>query len=136
MDECLPEKPKIMIVDDNFDILLSLQTLFEMADYEVTLAENGWKCLRELENGFKGIIILDLMMPVMNGIETIKNMIIEGFIQDNIIIVLTVKKIQGTEFDEIYPYIHDYITKPFDMYELLNTVKKISEKHIRKPQVF
>ena len=136
MVEGLPEKPKIMIVDDNFDILLSLQTLFEMADYDVTLAENGWKCLRELENGFKGIIILDLMMPVMNGIETIKNMIIEGFVQDNIIIVLTVKKIQGTEFDEIYPYIYDYITKPFDMYELLNTVKKLSEKQIRKPHVY
>jgi DNA-binding response OmpR family regulator len=125
-----------MIVDDNLDILMSLRSLFEMEGFDVLVAENGWKCLRELEKGFKGIIILDLMMPVMNGIETIKNMIVEGFIQDNQVIVLTVKKIQGEEFDEIYPHIFDYITKPFDMKELVNTVKRATQKQLRKPYVY
>jgi len=125
MNSVEQEKPKIMIVDDNLDILLSLRELFEIGGYEVVIVDNGWKCLQKLERGFKGIIILDLMMPIMNGVETIKNMIIEGFIEDNVIVVLTVKKIQGKEFDEIYPYIYEYITKPFDINELLDTVDRI-----------
>lgn len=118
---------RIMIVDDDPDILLSLRLIFEKENYEVVTMDNGWKCLTELKQGFKGIIILDIMMPFMDGIETIKNMVIEGFIEDNTIIVLTVKKIQDEEFDEIYKHIYEYIQKPFDVDHLLNTVKKISE---------
>ena len=70
---------------------------------------------------------MDLMMPVMDGAETIKNMIVEGFIEENTIIVLTAKRIQGSEFNEIYPYVHDYITKPFDINALIFMVKKITE---------
>jgi DNA-binding response OmpR family regulator len=68
------------------------------------------------------------MMPVMDGVETIKQMTIDGFIEKNSIIVLTAKRIQGEEFDEIYPYIADYITKPFDINILLQTVKKIAQR--------
>jgi len=129
----MSQKNKIMLVDDNPDILISLRTIFEAENYEVITVDNGRKCLNELKNGFKGIIILDIMMPVMDGVDTIKNMVIEGFIQDNIIIVLTVKKFQGEEFDEIYKYIYDYIQKPFDVDHLLDTVKKItSDKNIIK----
>jgi DNA-binding response OmpR family regulator len=42
--------------------------------------------------------------------------------------VLTAKRIQGDEFNEIYPYINDYITKPFDINTLLQTVKKIAQR--------
>ncbi|MCX6670379.1 MAG: response regulator [Euryarchaeota archaeon] len=118
----------IMIVDDDPDIVLSLQELFEREGFQVTTAENGRNCLVELEKGFQGIIILDIMMPIMDGIETIKKMTVDGFTDDNTIIVLTAKRIQGEEFNEIYPYIADYITKPFDISTLLNTVKKIAQK--------
>ena len=127
---------KIMIVDDDPDILHSLRMMFETEGYEVVTVDNGWKCITELKNGFRGIIILDIMMPVMNGIETIKNMVIEGFIEDTTIIILTVKKIQGEEFDEIYKYIYDYIQKPFDISHLLNTVKKISKNTELKEKRF
>ena len=61
----------IMVVDDDPDILLSLQELFEREGFEVTTADNGRNCLLELEKGFQGIIILDIMMPIMDGL--IKN---------------------------------------------------------------
>jgi DNA-binding response OmpR family regulator len=117
---------KLMIVDDDPDIVFSLKELFEREGFEVTSADNGRNCLRELEKGFQGIIILDLMMPVMDGLETIKRMSIDGFIEHNTIIVLTAKRIQGDEFNEIYPYITDFIFKPFDIKSLLTTVKKIA----------
>ncbi|MBE3122319.1 MAG: response regulator [Thermoplasmata archaeon] len=119
---------KIMIVDDDPDIVYSLRELFESQGFQVTTAENGRNCLLELEKGFQGIIILDLMMPMMDGVETIKKMTIDGFIDQNIIIVLTAKRIQGDEFNEIYPYINDYITKPFDINILLQTIKKIAQR--------
>jgi DNA-binding response OmpR family regulator len=118
----------LMIVDDDTDILDSLRELFETHGFDVTTADNGRNCLLELEKGFQGIILLDLMMPVMDGIETIKKMTIDGFIDLNTIIVLTAKRIQGDEFNEIYPYISDYITKPFDINVLLQTVKKIAQR--------
>ncbi len=123
---------KIMIVDDNPDILNSLQTLFKMRDFEVVTVDNGRKCLQELEKGFKGIIILDIIMPVMDGIETIKNMIIEGFIEGNTIIVLTAKKFQGEEFDEIYHHIYEYVQKPFDINKLITTVEKIGKEKMKE----
>jgi DNA-binding response OmpR family regulator len=128
MNEVRYYQKNIMIVDDDPDIVLSLQELFEREGFQVTTADNGRNCLVELEKGFQGIIILDLMMPIMDGIETIKKMTFDGFTDENTIIVLTAKRIQGEEFNEIYPYIADYITKPFDISTLLNTVKKIAQK--------
>ncbi len=126
---------KIMIVDDDPDILMSLRMLFEAKKIDVVTAENGSECLARLEEGFEGIILLDLMMPVLDGIETIKQMITEGFIDKNIIIVLTAKKIQGEEFNEIYPYIYEYITKPFDMNHLIATVEKAMHGKPKKPSL-
>jgi DNA-binding response OmpR family regulator len=128
MNEVKYYQKNIMIVDDDPDIVYSLQELFEKQGFEVTTADNGRNCLLELEKGFQGIIILDLMMPIMDGVETIKKMTFDGFTDQNIIIVLTAKRIQGEEFNEIYPYIADYITKPFDINALLQTVKKIAQR--------
>jgi DNA-binding response OmpR family regulator len=128
MKETQYYQKNLMIVDDDPDILLSLRELFEREGFEVITADNGRNCLVELEKGFQGIILLDLMMPVMDGIETIKKMTIDGFTDENNIIVLTAKRIQGEEFNDIYPYIADYITKPFDIVTLINTVKKIAQK--------
>lgn len=60
-------KEKIMIVDDEPDVLDSLKMVLEAQDYDVTTASNGAECLEKLEKGFKGVILLDLMMPVMDG---------------------------------------------------------------------
>jgi DNA-binding response OmpR family regulator len=128
MNEAKYYQRNVMIVDDDPDIVFSLRELFESQGFDVTTAENGRNCLLELEKGFQGIIILDLMMPIMDGVETIKKMTFDGFTDQNTIIVLTAKRIQGEEFNEIYPYIADYITKPFDINTLLQTVKKIAQR--------
>ena len=133
MNESIYYQKKIMIVDDDPDILISLQELFEKQGFEVTTVNNGRKCLLELEKGFQGIIILDLMMPVLDGIGTIKQMITEGFTINNTIIVLTAKPIlQRDEFNEIFPYIHEYIIKPFDINELVQTIKIIAQQPPQK----
>lgn len=128
MEPSEQHQKKIMIVDDDPDIVYSLQELFEKEGFMVVSVDNGRKCLLELEKGFQGIIILDLMMPVMDGVEIIRKMSVDGFLDYNVIIVLTAKRIQGDEFNEIYPYIYDYVTKPFDINTLVQTVKKIAQR--------
>lgn len=122
-------KNNIMIVDDDLELLYILQRLLEKNDYNVVTAVNGKECLKELERGFKGIIVLDVMMPVMDGVDTIKEMILKGFIEINKIILLTAKKIQGKEFDNFYHYIDKYIHKPFDVDELLKAIDELSNRY-------
>ena len=121
-------KNNVMIVDDDLELLYVLQELLEENDYNVVTAVNGKECLRELEGGFKGIILLDVIMPVMDGVDTIKKMILNGFIEYNKIILLTAKKIQGNEFDDIYCYIDKYIHKPFNIDELLKAIDELSNR--------
>jgi DNA-binding response OmpR family regulator len=104
----------IMIVEEDSDIAKELQDLCKNHDFQVTTVDTGRNCLLELEKGFQGIIILDIWIPIMDCVATIKKIITNGFTTDqNAIVVLTEKRIQGHEFDEIYPYIHENIFKPF-----------------------
>ncbi len=114
---------KIMIVDDEQDILFSLKTLFECRDYDVITVDSGAKCIAELEKGFRGIVLIDIMMPEMDGWDTIEEIVNRGLMQNIEIEVITGK---GTKNHEkmigFEPYIHDYLTKPFIPEKLLSTI--------------
>jgi len=114
--------PKIMIVDDNPDIIIAIRELFEPEGFEVYACNSGWDCIEELERGFKGIILMDVMMPVMNGWETIGEIVNRGYHKGNIISMLTIKP-ESTKNPQYEKYIKDYLKKPFDSKNLINTVK-------------
>ncbi|MEZ4763189.1 MAG: response regulator [Calditrichia bacterium] len=65
---------KILVVDDNVDMLDTLEHLFTFYDYEVLRAENGKEGLEIAEISQPGLIVLDALMPVMNGFETCENL--------------------------------------------------------------
>jgi len=118
-------KEKIMIVDDEPDILDSLRMVLEAQDYAVTTAENGAECLEQLQKGFKGIILLDLMMPVMDGWDTIKQIIEQGYMKDVAIeIISALGTKENKRMGTLEPYIYDYLSKPLDIKELVESVKK------------
>ena len=52
--------PKIMIVDDDPDILIAIRKIFEEEGYEVYTVDSGIDCIKELERGFKGVILLSI----------------------------------------------------------------------------
>ena len=116
---------KIMIVDDEPDVLSSLKTIFEKHNYEVITVENGYKCLEELKKGFRGIILMDLMMPGMDGWDTIKEIVNRGLIKNVAIEIITGR---GTKDHKrlgvLGPYIYDYLSKPLDINELIDSVEK------------
>ena len=82
---------KIMIVDDETDILIALRTVFEHQNYDVVTVENGFECINEIEKGFKGVVLLDLMMPKMDGWDTIKEIVERGLIKNVAINIITGK---------------------------------------------
>jgi DNA-binding response OmpR family regulator len=120
------EKPiskKIMIVDDDPDLLVFLRTLFEQHNFEVLAVDCGMDCLDELKRGFKGVILMDLMMPFMDGWTTIQEIIKQGFEKNIALSIITAsgradpEKMKGLE-----PFIHSYIQKPFDLERLVREV--------------
>jgi DNA-binding response OmpR family regulator len=114
---------KILIVEDEPGIMLGIKDEFESEGYEVYTAENGEEGLAKAKQHRPDLIILDIMMPVLDGYEVCKRLRMQG---DNTpIIMLTVKdkeidKILGLELGA-----DDYVTKPFSLRELLARAKAI-----------
>jgi DNA-binding response OmpR family regulator len=114
---------KIMIVDDDPDILITIRELFESEGFDVYTVPCGKDCIEELENGFKGVILMDIMMPHMDGWTTIREIVSKGLNKGNIISMISAKDECDWRFEDLKQYIRNYITKPFDTQQLLYTIK-------------
>jgi DNA-binding response OmpR family regulator len=114
---------KLMVVDDDPDILITIRSIFEKEGFEVFTVDSGMDCIKEIERGFKGIILMDIMMPFMDGWDTIKEIINRGLTNNVTISIVTAKgtadrqKMKGLE-----SYVYDYIAKPFNVTELISNV--------------
>ncbi|MFW6139783.1 MAG: response regulator transcription factor [Acidobacteriota bacterium] len=114
---------EILIIEDEPGILMSLKDEFESQGYEVRTAEDGKTGLNSAKEKKPDLIILDLMLPVMDGYDVCKKLRMEG--DRTPIIMLTVKdkevdKVLGLELGA-----DDYVTKPFSFAELNSRVKAI-----------
>jgi len=117
---------KLMVVDDDPDILITIRRIFEHEGYEVLTVDSGMDCLKELEQGFKGVILMDLMMPFMDGWETIKAIVDKGFAKNVKISIVTAKGTPDLEqMKGLESYICDYIAKPFNVRDLVANVNKL-----------
>lgn len=114
---------KILIVEDDPGIQLSLKDEFESDGYHVFTTNEGEEALAMTRQKKPDLIILDLMLPDLDGYEVCKKLRNEG--NNTPIIMLTVKdseidKVLGLEFGA-----DDYVTKPFSLRELQARVKSI-----------
>lgn len=120
-----PLKHQIMVVDDEEDILTALQAFYEQYGIEVIAVDNGKECIKQLEQGFKGVVLIDLMMPKMTGWDTIKEIINRGLEKDIDISIITGRGTKEHQnIIEYAPYIKDYISKPFDEKTLLTILEE------------
>ena len=114
---------KIMIVDDEPDILSSLKTIFERHDYDVITVDSGFACLNELERGFSGVILLDIMMPGIDGWDTLREIVKRGFINRVAVEIITGKGTKDhNKIIDLQIHIQDYLTKPIDIKRLISSV--------------
>lgn len=114
---------KVMIVDDNEFIRDAVEILFQTEGVRIATAKDGNECLAHLEAGFRGVLLMDVMMPRMDGWDTINSIIERGLYSGNIILMLTAKREPDQKMEKILSYVTDYITKPFNPMELLDMVK-------------
>ena len=113
---------KILIIDDDPDIVEVLKTRLQAHGYAVAVAVDGKEGLLRLKVENPDLIILDVMMPNMDGfsfVQEIKKE--EGFLRTPII-VLTGKELMGNVFKG--EGITEYILKPFDAQQLLRVIKR------------
>lgn len=117
----------VMIVDDEIDIRVTVKAVLGSRGFDVLLVESGQQCIEELEKGFKGVILMDVMMPDMDGWETVKEISEKGLQKGNIISMLTAKHEPDPALEELAEYVIYYIRKPFEPTELVSIVSEYCE---------
>lgn len=113
----------VMIVDDDEIIRLTVEEVFKEAGISVVQAVSADECLQELEKGFHGVILMDIMMPGKDGWDAIKMITDKNLLKGNIIAMLTAVDMPGEKMQGFQEYITDYITKPFNNEKLLQAVQ-------------
>jgi CheY-like chemotaxis protein len=116
----------VLVVDDEPVVQYSVKRILEEAGFTVTQAGTGPACLEFLRKGYKGLILMDIVMPEMDGWDTIQAMVDEGLNEGNIICMLTGKEIPDVKMDKLKEYVLDYIKKPFNNAKLVQVVSYYS----------
>lgn len=114
---------RILVVEDDESILLGLRMNLEAEGYRVDVALDGESGLAEARRGAPDLLILDVMLPRMNGFEILKALRAEG--RTVPVVMLSAR---GAELDKVMGLelgAEDYVTKPFSLAELLARVKAV-----------
>jgi len=112
----------ILVVDDEPRIIEAVSMNLELEGYQVSAARNGYGALQKLAEDLPDLIILDVMMPEIDGFETLRKIREVSTVP---VIMLTVK---GEEIDKVKGLdlgADDYVTKPFSPKELVSRVKAV-----------
>lgn len=120
----MDDKKKILIVDDDVDILRIITKMLALEDFDLDSAISGEEALEKINTNRPDIVLLDIMMPIMNGIEVLRR------IKD---IDKSIRIIMITAFGDIDSYLDamewgavEYINKPFESEELLRMINKVA----------
>ena len=116
---------KVLIADDEPNIVISLEFLMEHCGYAVRVARNGEEALRQVKNFKPDLILLDVMLPLRNGFDVCRKIRENIAFQATKIIMLTAKGRDIEVAKGLALGADAYITKPFGTKELLAQVRKL-----------
>lgn len=117
---------RILVVDDEANIRNVVREYAEFDDYEVDEAENGMEAVKKCREENYDLIIMDVMMPRLDGYSAVKEI---KKTKDIPVIMLSAR---GEEYDKLFGFeigIDDYVTKPFSPKELMARVKAVLSRH-------
>lgn len=121
------DRAKVLVVDDEPNIVQTLQDRLEMNEYCVITAANGRDGLEKAIGEKPDIILLDVIMPVMDGHEMLEHLRKTEEGRDIPVIMLTARSQNNDIARAMACGIEDYIVKPFDLSELLEKIESILE---------
>ncbi|MDP8218882.1 MAG: sigma-54 dependent transcriptional regulator [Candidatus Theseobacter exili] len=113
---------KILIVDDNSDLRHNLSDLLKEEGYDILTAKNGKLAIREIKNNSPDLVLLDMRLPDMDGLQILEK--IKEIDKSAIVIMLTAYADIKDSVNAMKSGAFDYLTKPFDNEELLLVIKR------------
>lgn len=120
-------KASILLVEDEEHLQDALKLNLELEGYEVTTAGDGSAALKAVENEYFDLIIMDVMMPEMDGITATESLRIRK--HEVPILMLSAKNTSSDRVTGLKKGADDYLTKPFNLEELLLRVEKLIQKN-------
>jgi DNA-binding NtrC family response regulator len=121
------DKPKILLVDDEKIIVTSLQRDLELEDFEVTACLNSIDALRQLEMGHFDVVVTDLVMEDLNGLDVLAEA--RRLDPEVAVIILTGHGDMDSAIKALRLGADDYLLKPCDFEELLIRINRSRERH-------
>lgn len=123
------DKQTILVVDDNKEIVYSISELLKYEGYEVVKAYDGMEALKAMEEQNIDLILLDVMMPKMNGLSALMKLREKSRIP---VLILSAKTEESDKVSGLTLGADDYIEKPYNPTELMARVKA----HLRRYHVW
>ncbi|MEG2058264.1 MAG: response regulator [Lachnospiraceae bacterium] len=124
-------KAKVLVVDDNEMNRRVIRELLKRTKIQIELAESGEECLRKIKTSKYHVILMDHMMPGMDGIETLKKMREEEHLcKESVVIVLTANAITGAKKSYLDAGFDNYLAKPISGRELENMLAEYLPKDL------
>jgi len=126
---------KILVVDDEEDIVQVVSITLEARGHEVQTAYNGKECIAKVKKDEPDLIVLDVMMPKMNGMQVVDALRNSTNYNHIPIIMLTAATQFARKPDEYWREkvgVEDYISKPFEPVDLLKRVDNVLKTHGRE----
>jgi two-component system alkaline phosphatase synthesis response regulator PhoP len=120
-------KGNILLVDDEENLHETLKLNLEMEGYEVTSAFNGTQALKAIAGEYFDLVVLDVMMPEVDGITVAETMRVNNL--DTPILMLSARNTSADKVLGLRKGADDYLTKPFNLEELLLRVEKLVTKN-------
>lgn len=126
------KKYSILLVEDEENLQEALKLNLELEGYEVTGVNDGVEALNAVQNEYFDLIILDVMLPELDGISVCENIRLQG--NEIPILILSAKNSSADRVLGLKKGADDYLTKPFNLEELLLRVDKLIHKSNRISQ--
>jgi two-component system alkaline phosphatase synthesis response regulator PhoP len=121
------EKVSILLVEDEENLHESLKLNLELEGYQVSSAFDGSKALETLQKEYFDLVILDLMLPGIEGISVLESMRLQS--NEVPVLILSAKNASADRVLGLKKGADDYLAKPFNLEELLLRVQKLIEKN-------
>lgn len=115
-----------MIVEDEENIVESLSFLLEREGFKVTAVLDGAQALNRIEADRPDLLILDVMLPGINGFEILRKIRSNGDLKDLPVVMLTAKMQQQDRRTAEEIGVNAFVTKPFSNAEVVSTVKRLA----------
>jgi two-component system alkaline phosphatase synthesis response regulator PhoP len=123
-------RPLVLVVDDDPVVRRVVRMVLEADDFDVVEASDGPQALQALESGAPRLMILDVMMPGMDGIEVLHHVD-----HDSVkVLMLTARDDRATEEASVAAGADGFLAKPFSSLELLEHIEKLSGGSERAPR--